>query len=386
MFGLSLRLLYELFIGVVIVLFGLTFSVIFSNKIIEYKEQLYKDNEFINIVGVNLELINATLLIGISYSYSKNLNREIDRLEPDFCWSEDSSNREFSNSENSPKNQWYQLFFPFSISPIYRTDDVSIPLIAKDFDEKSNKIEQLFEYFKESCILNKFSLIVFDSSTSKFLFPNIRKFITFPSFISYLFYYFLQVGGELYIDLYFSSSCLNVFEVTTKKSLESLDRIIENRNRVNAMKETDEIFGQKFIYIIYKNKIISGTKQFTKLTVMGKEYQIPELTIAIISKNNIEYLRRKLLGSEIEYFPNEGEIKEVKVNRNTYIQPEYPIKKTNYPINGFIKITKTSNLKFDRNIEDLKIIFSVIYNDLIVHRTNPETHQKDLDGLNCLFI
>ena len=50
MFGLSLRLLYELFIGVVIVLFGLTFSVIFSNKIIEYKEQLYKDNEFINIV------------------------------------------------------------------------------------------------------------------------------------------------------------------------------------------------------------------------------------------------------------------------------------------------------------------------------------------------
>ena len=49
MFGLSLRLLYELFIGVVIVLFGLTFIVMFSNKIIGYKEKIYKGNEYINI-------------------------------------------------------------------------------------------------------------------------------------------------------------------------------------------------------------------------------------------------------------------------------------------------------------------------------------------------
>lgn len=334
-------------------------------------------NEFINMVGINHELINATLFIGISYSYSRNLNREIEVLQPDFCWSEDSSNREFSNSENSPKNQWYQLFFPFSISPIYRTGDFFIPLIAKDFDEESNKIEQVFDYFKESGILNKFSLIVFDSSTSKFLFPSIRNFITFPSFISYLFYYFLQVGGELYIDLHFICSSLSIFEVNNINTFEKLKIIIENRNRVNNMKETNEIFGQKFIYIFYNKLIISGTKLLTEL--------IPEINIEIIRKNNIEYLRRNLLGSDIEYFPNESETNEVKENRTTYIQPEYPIRKTNYPIKGFIKITRTRNLNKD-NIEYFRIVFSVIYNDLIVHKMNPEIPQKDLDGLNCLFI
>lgn len=344
-------------------------------------------NEFINIVGIIHELINATLFIGISYSYSRNLNREIEVLQPDFCWSEDSSNIEFSNSKNSLKNQWYQLFFPFSISPIYRTGDFFIPLIAKDFDEESNKIEQVFEYFKESGILNKFSLIVFDSSTSKFLFPSIRNFITFPSFISYLFYYFLQVGGELYIDLHFICSSLSIFEVNNINTFEKLKIIIENRNRVNNMKETNEIFGQKFIYIFYNNLIISGTKLLTELIIKGNKYQIPEINIEIIRKNNIEYLRRNLLGSKIEYFSNESETNEVKENRTTYIQPEYPIKKTNYPIKGFIKITKTINLRIDRNnIEDFKIIFSVIYNDLIVHKINPKIPQKDLDGLNCLFI
>jgi len=54
-------------------------------------------------------------------------------------------------------------------------------------------------------------------------------------------------------------------------------------------------------------------------------------------------------------------------------------------IGPFIKITKTSNLNKD-NIEDFRKIFSVIYNDLIVHKMNPETPQKNLDGLNCLFI
>ena len=42
-------------------------------------------NEFINMVGVNSELTNAILLIGITYSYSRNLNREIENLQPDFC-------------------------------------------------------------------------------------------------------------------------------------------------------------------------------------------------------------------------------------------------------------------------------------------------------------
>ena len=111
-------------------------------KLRESNETAINDfNEFINIVGVNSELNNAILFIGISYSYTKNLNREIQDLQPDFCWTEDSTNSEYSNAKNSPKNQWYQLFFPFTINPIYRTGDFFIPLIAKDFDEESNKIE-----------------------------------------------------------------------------------------------------------------------------------------------------------------------------------------------------------------------------------------------------
>ncbi len=74
-------------------------------------------NEFINMVGVNSHLNNAKLLIGISYSYSHNLNREIETLQPDFCWTENSD--DYSNAKNSPKNQWYQLIFPFSINPIF---------------------------------------------------------------------------------------------------------------------------------------------------------------------------------------------------------------------------------------------------------------------------
>jgi hypothetical protein len=125
----------------------------------------------------------------------------------------------------------------------------------------------------------------------------------------------------------------------------------------------------------------------TELNIEGNKYQIPEINIEIIRKNNIEYLRRNLFDSDIEYFPNESETKEIKANRTIYIQSEYPIRKTNYPIKGFIKITKTSNLRIDRNnIEDFKIIFSVIYNDLIVHKINPKIPQKDLNGLNCLFI
>jgi hypothetical protein len=351
-------------------------------------------NEFINIIGVNRELSNAILFIGISYSYTKNLNREIQDLHPDFCWTEDSTNSEYSNAKNSPKNQWYQLFFPFTINPIYRTGDFFIPLIAKDFDEESNKIEQVYEYFKENCILNKFSLIVFDSSTSKFLFPNSEIFVTFPSFISYLFYYFLEINGELFVSLKNISHQTPFIYPNNAKELDLLKRIIENRTHINNMKQTDEIFGQKFIYVVYnhllkkKNGSTVDRIRIIRLHPSStEEYIMPEINKEIVQENNIEYLRRNLLGSQIQYSPNGEETKEEKENHKIYHQTEYPIKKTNYPIGPFIKITKMNNLRFDRNnLEDFQRIFSVIYNDLIVHKMNPEILQKDLDGLNCLFI
>jgi hypothetical protein len=342
-------------------------------------------NEFINIVAVNKELSNAKLLIGITYTYSKNLNRGIQELEPDFCWSDSLNNREYSNI-NSPKDQWYQLFFPFSIKVISYTDDFFNPLIASDFNEDSNKIMQAYEYFEYPHILTKFSLIVFDSSTTKFLFPNMNSFITFPSFISYLFYYFLQVGGELYIDLHFICSSLSIFEVNKKEKFEKLKIIIENRNRVNNMKITDETFGQKFIYIYYNTllHIVQSLKESNNF--QQERYIIPEINQYIIQENNIEYLRRNLIGSEIEYFPNEDEIKEEEENvsrRSIYHQQNYPIKKTNYKIGPFIKITKKTVIL---NIDRFRTIFDAIYKDLIIHKQNRKILQKDLYGLNCLFI
>jgi hypothetical protein len=145
------------------------------------------------------------------------------------------------------------------------------------------------------------------------------------------------------------------------------------------MNRSDHLFGNKFIYVYYNNLIFSIKNNISieRIEINGKEYSIPEINKEIVRENNIEYLRRNLLGSNIEYFQNEHEHKhepeEVKANRNIYIQPEYPIKKTNYLIGPFIKITKTRNLSIDRNnIKDFGTIFSVIYNDLIIHNLHPE--------------
>jgi len=341
-------------------------------------------NEFINMVSVNSELTNAILLIGISYSYSRNLNREIEDLQPDFCWTEDSTNSEYSNAKNSPKNQWYQLFFPFTINPIFLSQDDSAPLISSDFHEESNKVEQVFGYFQFDSILNKFSLIVFDSSTSKFLFPNSNIFITFPSFISYLFYYFLEVSGEIYINLKYNNM---IFFSYNDNNIVLLDLIIKRRKQINELTIDSEIFGKKFIYIRYDTRIFYNKLNILTTSIKYNmiEYKIPEINKEIVQENNIEYLRRNLLGSQIQYFPNKSETKEVKENRTTHIQSEYPITKTNYPIGPFIKITKTSNFTKD-NIKDFRKIFLVIYNDVIVHKMNPKIPENDLVGLNCLFI
>ena len=361
-------------------------------KLRESNETAINDfNEFINMVGVNSHLNNAKLLIGITYSYSRNLNREIEALQPDFCWTENSDNSDYSNAKkNSSKNQWYQLFFQFSINPIFLTGDSSNPLIANDFDEESNKIQQVFEYFGGNYnILNKFSSIIFDSSTSKFLFPS-QIFITYPSFISYLFYYFLEINGELFVSLKNITHQTHFNSPNNAKELDLLKRIIKNRTLINNMKQNDEIFGQKFIYVIYDNLINKKngvTVDRIKLVRLNpsrtEEYIIPEINKEIVRENNIEYLRRNLVNSEIVYFPNEeGDIRDDRNrnrNRNIYHQPEYPIPTTNYVIGPFIKIKKTSAVRFNsNNIEGFKRIFLVIYNDLLIHNSLPHG-QKFMD-------
>jgi len=350
-------------------------------------------NEFINILGTNSKLSNATLLIGISYTYSKNLNREIDALQPDFCWTESSTDREYSNARNSStKQQWYQLFFPFSINRICLTDDFFNPLEVCDFDD-SNRVEQIFSYFQNPPILNKFSLIVFDSSTTKSLFPKIDLFVTYPSFISYLYYYFLEVEGEIYLNL--PSTSLMFFQLNIRNItnlLVKLNEIITIRNDINNMKKDDkEIFGKKFIYIIYHTSTHNTDNNLImkKFSYKGNEYEIPELNKEIIRENNIEHLRQNLNDSEIEYFTNKDERKEENRNRRIFHQSSYPIKKTNYPIGPFIKIKKTNGSRSPirlENIERFKIIFDSIYKDLLIHKSNPETLLIDLPNLNCRFI
>ncbi len=179
-------------------------------------------------------------------------------------------------------------------------------------------------------------------------------------------------------------SSLLIFQTTT---IEVLEKMIEKRVRVNNMKNTDEIFGQKFIYICYHTFIQIGSIIKNKITVRNKTYEIPEINRDIIRENNIEYLRRNLLDSKIEYFPNESEIKEEKGAQSIYHQPEYPITITNYKICGFIKITKTRDLSVSlNNIDRFRTVFSAIYNDLIIHKYNPGIVPINLDGLNCLFI
>ena len=162
------------------------------------------------------------------------------------------------------------------------------------------------------------------------------------------------------------------------------------------MKQTDEIFGQKFIYVYYHHSLQKKNGSAVDRIRIGRlnhscteEYIMPEINKEIVRENNIEYLKRNLVNSEIVYFPNkEEDIREDRNrNRNIYTQPEYPIPTTNFLIGPFIKIKKTNPIRFNSdNIEDFKRIFSVIYNDLIVHKINPKIPQKDLDGLNCLFI
>ncbi len=245
------------------------------------------------------ELKNGTMLIGVDYKCGCDMNRNIlERLHPDFCWAGHPN-----DCKDTPGNQWHQIYIPFQIH------DTPIHAIPS---------------------LNKFKLIVFDASTTKFLFK-----LT-PSFLAYLYYYFLELGGELYLNFNEDSfnSALSFLDTSTQAGLiPSVNRI---REMVNSLTPSNiDFFGKKFVIPKYSG-FFTGRNRKNFEPVNAKN----------IIDNNMAYLRMHLMGSTVELV----EASEEKVSNSKspskpnpiFIQHTYPIPQTNYSIGPYLKITKVT--------------------------------------------
>ena len=177
--------------------------------------------EFVHMIDShsNPGFKNGTMLIGVDYKCEGDLNRGIlETLHPDFCWAEYPN-----DCKGTPEHQWYQLYFPFQIP--FENNNRAILLGANT---------------------NKFNRIIFDASTSKFLFRMA------PSFLALLYYYFLQPGGELYVD--FKENAFN--SMLTLLDTETQGDMINHVNRIREIirslfLEHPDFVGKKFILPVY---------------------------------------------------------------------------------------------------------------------------------------
>jgi len=157
---------------------------------------------FPDFVNVAADLKSGTMLIGVDYKCANDLNRNIlEQLHPDFCWADHPN-----DCKDKPDNQWYQLYFPFQIHRIHE--------------------------------LNGFKLIAFDASTTKFLFKIA------PSFIAYLYYFFLEPGGELYFNFNENSfnGTLNFLDTATQSVL--IQKVIDIREVISSLTPATMFFGK----------------------------------------------------------------------------------------------------------------------------------------------
>lgn len=328
--------------------------------------ELTRFNDFINIIS-SRDLTNATMLMGIDYKCENDLNRNIEaELHPDFCWSESSD----ECRHGTTMDQWYQLYFPFKIEFIELSPDGS--LIAKNIVTEI-QMAQLAAYFKTPT-LNKFKKIIFDASTVKFLFR------VAPSFIAYLYYYFLEENGELYFN--FNA---NAFNGTLSFIPNSNAAAISNMQRihdiVNSLTPSNKLFGNKFIIRTYRG--ITSADRISSL------YEFNSGVQQIIVQNNMEYFRRNLLHSSIEQFDADERVEEG--DKKLFHQSTYPIRTTNYSIGSYLKITKKTGI-----IDFTEAVFLSIYNDQIAYQTSGEVggvmHWVSIQsfeesyGLNCVFV
>ena len=319
--------------------------------------------DFINIIHMT-KLSGLTMLMGVDYKCENDLNRNIEAtLQPDFCWSERSD----ECRHGTTLDQWCQLYFPFKIDFIELSPDGV--LIAKNVVAEI-QMAQLAAYFKTPT-LNKFKKIIFDASTVKFLFRIA------PSFIAYLYYYFLEENGELYFN--FNAIAFNgTLGFIPNSNAAAISNVQRTHAIVNALTPSNKLFGQKFIIRAYSGIMDDDGTVITHIPFT------PDVQ-KIIVQNNMEYLKRKLLHSRIELFDADERVEVDSLNKQTFHQTTYPITTTNYSIGSYLKITKPHGI-----IDFDEMVFLSIYNDQIAHQLGggDSIHQsfEDSDGANCVFV
>uniref|UniRef100_A0A6C0M138 Uncharacterized protein n=1 Tax=viral metagenome TaxID=1070528 RepID=A0A6C0M138_9ZZZZ len=284
-------------------------------------------------------LKNGTMLIGVDYKCENDLNRNIiETLHPDFCWADHPN-----DCKGKPDNQWYQLYFPFQIHMIPE--------------------------------LNRFKLIVFDASTAKFLFKIA------PSFIAYLYYYFLEPGGELFFNFKENSFNGTLSFLDTETQSELIQKVIAIREVISSLTHETMFFGKKFIIPTYAGNFTGSWHNIFAQNIIS---------------NNLEYLRQHLIGSTVEYIEADEQKEEGAHERKNprFIQPTYPIPLTNYSIGSYLKVTKRT----DTDTTDEKVLHAV-YSDAKIYETLYQQlksewirplilHQSfnDSYSLNCVFV
>lgn len=317
--------------------------------------------EFVHMIDShsNPGFKNGTMLIGVDYKCEGDLNRGIlETLHPDFCWAEYPN-----DCKGTPEHQWYQLYFPFQIP--FENNNRAILLGANT---------------------NKFNRIIFDASTSKFLFRMA------PSFLALLYYYFLQPGGELYVDFKENSfnSMLTLLDTETQGDM--INHVNRIREIIRSLFSKHPKFGKKFILPVYSG-ILNGSQR----------HNFEPINARIIIDNNIAYLRTHLIGSHVELIEADEQKEEQKDGKNPksiFVQPTYPIPQTNYSVGSYLKITKPNDVDVD---VDVVLVDTSIFRDSDVYTTIQNipniSKQKwwlkpflsrqsfhDAYPLNCIFI
>lgn len=312
---------------------------IWKKKYLKYKNKYI--NLYKQIAGVytsNLENIlqhisrdtrnNMTLIVGMDIFDKKNddLKRSID-LGANYVITNASSYDSSIEINLKLKNNIKQLDFDFNK---LNTDDTGIDLISRRtyiqnfIDITSKKIKS--QYL--DC--QKFSTIIFDISTSKFLSTNEP-----PNngiyFIYLLYYILLQNGGTIYLDdnLGYNISILPTPKTPPKNEIET--------NISNMYNKCNDVL----TYKKYNNIYMTRTDLKERCIERHGETQ-RNLTYTEIGNINKNHLEKLLVDSTVEYSFNRDD--------------SYPIRDSRYGKSKFYyKITKNSDSRdiILNNIRDM---------------------------------
>ena len=266
---------------------------------------------------------DLTMIIGIDYMYLEDTNRMLEQNnQVDFGWTYNKDDRH----NPSGKDNWYQINDSFDI------------LIQRFINEKNilkvqfNNIARFlnknvnFRFIETQNKYNKFKKIIFDSSTTKFLDNTI--------FINIVYNFLLNVNGELYFEPDFLAGKLVFMKETDKIDGITIDHVNNIRTEINSLPLTE--YGNNYYIQKYSNS--------PNIELIPVDYNN-------VINNNIEYLQKHLLYSQVQYIHNISN----KMPNDMWQNSTYPIQFTNYPIGSFFKITKTNNLDMN-DLTDISII------------------------------